>query len=179
MSECSYIYDCEQKKEHKNEDGNGNGNNKMVVNRELDSDKVKLLKLTYFKVDPSRNGLLSLRGHKIFLNISYGHCDQFFTQARIGYGFEKTDQETVVSPLIIAAVGGVLFVMLTSVGLFIFCKHKKSTQKTMEDIDINPDYGYNEEGVEYHESAIKDTNVDYGDDDDELDNQETLPDNLI
>jgi hypothetical protein len=34
----------------------------------------------------------------------------------------------------------------------------------MEDIDQNPDYGYNSTGVEYQESAVKDTNIYYGDD---------------
>ena len=40
-------------------------------------------------------------------------------------------------------------------------KQQKKRKMTSESIDINPDYGYNQDGVEYEESALKDANLDY------------------
>ena len=57
---------------------------------------------------------------------------------------------------------------MTSAGLVFFFKHRNNKKKKETDgIDQNPDYGYSYEGVDYQESAIKDTNIYYGDDEDD------------
>ena len=49
-----------------------------------------------------------------------------------------------------------------------FFKHKKyEKKKETGGIDQSPDYGYSYGGVEYQESAIKDTNIYHGDNDDD------------
>ena len=78
-------------------------------------------------------------------------------------------QTLLLSSVIFAVILLFLFIVL----VLGFVHHKKvKIVKKREEIDQNPDYGYDNEGVEYHESAIKDTNLYYGEDsdDDDLDN---------
>ena len=86
----------------------------------------------------------------VFLNITPGHCDLFFSQARIGNGDEEFNpledkNGSLILPLVLGVAGG-LFFILASGGIFIFFKCKKNVKKIEEDVDINPDYGYEEEG---------------------------------
>eukprot|EP00092_Neocalanus_flemingeri_P072239 GFUD01088890.1.p1 GENE.GFUD01088890.1~~GFUD01088890.1.p1 ORF type:complete len:346 (+),score=71.64 GFUD01088890.1:59-1039(+) len=122
MCECLLVYDCDQCEEYDNEDEDGDkeGKNKMMVNRQLDNTKVSHLILTYVKVDPSKKGTtLDLRGHRINSNICYGHCDQFFVQARIGNGYAEKGTEKDSSAVVLSITGVVAFVtgIIASLGI--------------------------------------------------------------
>ena len=154
--EC-YNGNC---KYYENDDATKN----LIIQRPYPGSQVKMIRLTYIRVNAhTYNGLTS---ETIYIKLIQGHCDTIFTVTRIGNANEDTkldkdkrqESSSLNLPLILTIVG-CLLVSLISLAICLFVKKKKAENVRKEDVDINPDYGYDVEGAEYERSAIRDANV--------------------
>ena len=74
---------------------------------------------------------------------------------------DKAEKSSPMSTLVFGTIcASVVILPLLAVALYALCKKE-------EKIDINPDYGYTEDGAEYVESVIQDTNMYYADGDED------------
>ena len=120
----------------------------MIIERQIKNIEVNILRLEYSRVHTIKRTLLL---EKIYLNLTLDHCDKFFSVKSLVGG--------MISPVItiVSVVGGVAVIVV--ILSCITCKNRKKRQDDV--VDTNPDYGYYYEGVEYQESAIRDTNEYY------------------
>eukprot|EP00092_Neocalanus_flemingeri_P074078 GFUD01091545.1.p1 GENE.GFUD01091545.1~~GFUD01091545.1.p1 ORF type:complete len:308 (-),score=81.55 GFUD01091545.1:73-996(-) len=130
----------------------GSDAGEIVYQEQLDK-TTTILKLTYYRTDPNKV--------KRILNSKYLELDGNRCNEQIGVPLKQMNQ-SFVSIIGIGVGGGLFLLIIIVVILILLCKNKEKKKMTQESVDINPDYGYNQEGVEYEESAVKDINLDYG-----------------
>ena len=148
VCQCRHDHDCAQCKKFKRTFGEDAG---TIDYQNVLENETKILRLSHFRTNPK------LHESKIsvttYLKLQGEHCDGYF-------GEDVTDASL---PLYIigGAGGGSFLLILIIVIVATVAKQKRKRKSTSESIDINPDYGYNQDGVEYEESALKDANLDY------------------
>ena len=144
VCQCRVDHDCENCEKIEKDAG-------IINYQNILENEMKILRLSYFQTDP---GLHDSRiSTTIYLQLQAEHCDAYF-------GEEMTDASLKLY-FIGGAGGGSFLLILIIVIVAVVAKQKRNRKSTSENIDINPDYGYNQDGVEYEESALKDANLDY------------------
>jgi hypothetical protein len=148
VCQCRLIHDCSQCKKI----GRSLGENAGTIDyQNILENKTKILRLSYFRTDP--NKFDSQISTKLYLELQPKHCDDHFG--------EDVTVPSLPLYIIAGAGGGSFLLILIIVIVALVAKRKRKRKNTSESIDINPDYGYNQDGVEYEESALKDANLDY------------------
>eukprot|EP00092_Neocalanus_flemingeri_P074077 GFUD01091544.1.p1 GENE.GFUD01091544.1~~GFUD01091544.1.p1 ORF type:complete len:311 (-),score=87.61 GFUD01091544.1:73-1005(-) len=133
----------------------GSDAGEIVYQEQLDK-TTTILKLTYYRTDPNKAKITI--DSSTYLELDKDHCNE-----QIVVPLKQMNHSIVYMIGGSVGVGGGLFLLIIIVVILILlCKNKEKKKMTQESVDINPDYGYNQEGVEYEESAVKDINLDYG-----------------
>ena len=158
---CEYCTACAEFNNTRNYE-----NDPMILNKQMENNVSMKTRIYYLRQHEQQNNILL--SQQIELDITPGHCDQYFREEGkqyVQHYREKTESNNWLH-LSGALVAGALLLTIM-ICLIIYSSYKiKSKNNDSEETDQNPDYGENYDGCEYQETAVKDVNIYYGDEDD-------------